>query len=106
MNKTTKTLLAALFLVAYLAVLLKLIVFKDLTFSVSFLHFHIPSGRVPGRVHYNYVPFKTIGPYLLGYPRWRVAIGNLLGNIILFMPLGFLLPLLYRPISWKGVLGI
>src|SRR5205085_1758774 len=37
---------------------------------------------------------------------WINAIQNLLGNIILFMPPGFLLPLLYRPISWKGVLGI
>jgi glycopeptide antibiotics resistance protein len=57
-------------------------------------------------VHNNYVPLKTILPYLRGYPTWIGAIGNLLGNIIPFMPLGFLLPLLYRPISWKGVLGI
>ncbi len=31
---------------------------------------------------------------------------NLLGNIVLTVPLGVLLPLLYRHIAWKGVLGI
>src|SRR5262245_9280635 len=103
MNKNTKTLLATIFLVAYLAVLLM--------FMLS-TH-HVPPGEPPGGgvvpgvpkiVHSNYVPFKTILPYLRGYPRWINAIQNLLGNFILLMPLGFLLPLLYRPISWKGVL--
>jgi heavy metal sensor kinase len=106
MNKNSKTLLAALFLVAYLAVLLKSFVFKGLNFNVFFLHFRISSGGMSGILHNNYVPFKTILSYLRGYPGWGVALVNLLGNIIPFMPLGFLLPLLYRPISWKGVLGI
>jgi heavy metal sensor kinase len=106
MNKNTRTLLIAFFLVAYLAVLLKLTVFKDLTFNVFLLHYHVPLGRVLGMVHTNAMPFRTILPYLRGHPRWSVAISNLLRNIIPFMPLGFLLPLLYRPISWKGVLGI
>src|SRR5713226_2386456 len=121
MNKNTKTLLAALFLVAYLAVLLKFMVSTHHVPSCMGLPGIGPPGMGPpgmgppggGVVHgvlkivrSNYVPFKTILPYLRGYPTWIDAIRNLLGNIILFMPLGFLLPLLYRPISWKSVLGI
>lgn len=74
-------------LIAYLAVLLKLLVFKYP--GVDF---------APG---YNFVPFKTILPYLTGYPNWIVARDNLLGNIITFMPLGLLAPFLYRQFTWK-----
>jgi glycopeptide antibiotics resistance protein len=103
MNENTKPLVAGVFLVAYLAVLLRLFVFK---FTV-----HLPSGVVLklggyGDYGYNLVPFRTIFEYLSGYPWGMIVIANLLGNIILFMPLGFLLPLVYRPVSWKGVLGI
>lgn len=102
MNKKTKTLIAATFLVAYLAGLLKLFVFK---FTA-----HLPSGVTLrlggyGSYGYNIVPFKTILEYG-AHPWGIIAMGNLLGNIALFMPVGFLLPLVYRPISWKGVLGI
>lgn len=106
MNKNIKTLLPALCLVAYLAVLLKFFVFKDLAFNVFFLRFRISSGKASEIVQNNYVPFKTILMYLGGHPGWGVALVNLLGNIIPFMPIGFLLPLLFRSISWKGVSGI
>ena len=53
--------------------------------------------------HLNHIPFRTIGLYLrLFRPpcrSWlvRLAVVNLLGNILLFIPLGLLPPLL----SWK-----
>jgi glycopeptide antibiotics resistance protein len=43
----------------------------------------------------NYVPVKTIIPYLKGEPSIRIAFENLLGNIFAFSPLGFLLPILF-----------
>ncbi len=52
---------------------------------------------------YNFIPFKTILPYLEGYPMWIVARNNLLGNIALFVPLGFLVPLLHRRLIWKHI---
>ena len=55
-NIDNKTLLTAVFLVVYLAILLKLIVFKS------------PHGMTLDVVYSNYVPFKTILPYLTGYP--------------------------------------
>src|SRR5688500_5036209 len=111
MNRNSKTLLAALVFAAYLAVLLKFMVSTHHPLSgMGPPGMGPPGGGVaPGAleiVHGNYLPFKTILPYLRGYPTWINALQNLLGNILLFIPLGFLLPLLCRPISWKGVLGI
>lgn len=49
----------------------------------------------------NFVPFKTIIPYLLGFKGWIIAGINLVGNIALLVPLGFLLPLVSRKTNWK-----
>ena len=103
MNNTTKSRLTALTLVAYLAVVLKVFVFKGLALNLYLLRFRVSSGGESGIVQNNYVPFKTILSYLGGHAGWGVAVVNLLGNILPFLPIGILLPLLYRPISWKSV---
>lgn len=80
-------------LVAYLILLVKLIVFK------------YPSSMVFDVADGNYVPFKTIVPYLRGQPTWIVAIYNIGGNIVSFIPLGFFVPVFYRrPPMLKQVL--
>jgi len=84
----------AILFVIYFAVLVKLIVFKYLP-----THIVIADG--------NYIPLKTILPYLNGSPTWIVAKNNLIGNIALFVPLGFLIPLIYRhTLTWKHILFI
>jgi glycopeptide antibiotics resistance protein len=55
-------------------------------------------------LHANYVPFKTIWPQLRGQPRWSSAIINLVGNTVLFVPIGFLALLVYRKMSWQKAL--
>jgi glycopeptide antibiotics resistance protein len=52
-------------------------------------------------IHANYVPFKTILPQLRGQPRWSNAIINLVGNTVLFVPIGFLVLLIYRKMRWQ-----
>lgn len=42
----------------------------------------------------NVIPLHTIAIYANGLPNWSVALPNLLGNVLIFMPLGILLPLL------------
>lgn len=44
----------------------------------------------------NFIPLRTIIPYLRGEPSVYIAMENLLGNIFAFTPLGFLLPLLFK----------
>lgn len=51
-------------------------------------------------IHANFVPFKTILPQLRGRPRWSSAIMNLVGNTVLFVPVGFLVVLVYRKMTW------
>lgn len=82
----------------YLLVLIKLIVFKhpvDFTFTTSFFS-----------LNSNFIPFRTILGYLGGEPSWRIAIDNLLGNILLFIPMGIFLPSLFRTITWKGIFAV
>lgn len=49
----------------------------------------------------NFIPFKTIFPYLLGYKGWLIAGINLIGNIALLVPIGLLLSFVFRKITWK-----
>ena len=86
---TIRIVLIAIF-VAYLALLLKLIVFK-----------HSSNAAMIGE---NFIPLATIDMYLGGKPNWDMAIQNLVGNIMLFIPLGLLLPIMYQRITWTRVL--
>lgn len=72
-----------LFIFLYAVIILKLIVFK------------YPQGMLFIFDYANLVPFKTISVYLTGEPTWRIAIRNLLGNIILLIPFGILFTLKY-----------
>lgn len=42
----------------------------------------------------NFVPFRSVAYYLSGNVNPGIAVSNLAGNIIAFVPMGFLLPLL------------
>ena len=44
----------------------------------------------------NFIPFKTIFYYLGGNQNFIVFVENILGNILAFSPLGFLLPILFN----------
>ena len=44
----------------------------------------------------NFIPFKTILYYLGSNQGFSVSVENILGNILAFSPLGFLLPVLFN----------
>src|SRR6056297_3701984 len=79
-------------LAIYSALILRLIVFK------------YPPGITFSTVNVNLIPFKTILGYLTGEPTWKIAIRNLLGNIFVLAPFGFLIAILYQNIKWSRVL--
>ena len=97
MNKRS---ISIFILLAYCGFLIKVMVFKDMpTIRIGQLMLNfsgVDAGHSP-----NFVPFKTIFPYLLGHKGWMIAMVNLLGNILLLVPVGFLIPFLYRNITWK-----
>jgi glycopeptide antibiotics resistance protein len=93
-----KRLIPAFILIAYSAILIKLVVFKINLVKIGHLMFKF-SGEEVG--HANFLPFKTILPYLIGQHGRLIGIFNLLGNIVLFVPIGFLAPFVYRRMTWQ-----
>ena len=79
-------------LVIYSALILRLIVFK------------YPTGMTFSIANANLIPFKTILVYFSGEPTWRIAMRNLLGNIVVLVPLGFLLATMYQRLKWNRAL--
>jgi len=100
-----KRLVPALVLAAYGALLIKVMVFKDLpTIRVGRLMFNFggaDAGHAP-----NFVPFSTIVPYLLGHKGLIIAGVNLVGNVALLVPVGLLLPFVYWNLTWKKSLVV
>ena len=95
---------AVLFLLVYIRLLFKVLVFKDVPLiRVGGLMFDF-GGTQAGEP--NLLPFKTIWPYLTG--EFGLLIGglNIVGNIIFLIPLGLLLPQLFSRINQLRVLLI
>ena len=100
-----KNLTSTFILIAYCAILIKVMVFKDIpTIRIGSLMLNFAgtnAGHAP-----NFVPFKTIVPYLLGFKGWIIAGVNLVGNIALLVPIGLLTPFVYRSMTWKASLAL
>jgi glycopeptide antibiotics resistance protein len=98
--------LAACALIAYCALLIRLVVFKRIpVIRIGHLRLRFAATHTgPG----NFVPFKSIVPLLSGRGNQLIAMVNLFGNIIPFMPIGLLAPLVVRSFSWQKalVLGV
>jgi len=91
--------LAACALIAYGGILIRLIVFKAIpTIHIGRLRLRFAGTRTGPA---NLIPFKTILAQLTGGGHRLIAVVNLLGNILPFMPVGFLLPLVLPSISWQ-----
>jgi glycopeptide antibiotics resistance protein len=95
-----RRLLSACIFIAYGVILIKVLVFKDVPIIMigpAMLNFGGTDASHPA----NFVPFKTILPYLLGEKGFMIAVLNIVGNIALLVPIGFLAPLVYKNILWK-----
>ena len=96
MNKFIKIILLLLFCF-YLMILTERILFKYLPVQQFISHFEINFARDDWWRTNNFIPFKTIIFYLLlADINFDIRISNLAGNIIGFMPFGFLLPLIVK----------
>jgi glycopeptide antibiotics resistance protein len=86
-----------LFLV-YLYFLARVILFKHFSSHIvlaSILdNFNIDSLKRQVIYNSNFIPLKTIINYVFYEENQNIAIQNILGNIIVFVPFGFLLPLI------------
>ncbi|KAA0547222.1 VanZ family protein [Bacillus sp. BGMRC 2118] len=81
-------------LILYVLILTKLVLFKHYAVSEMF-RFHFDMYKIKSS---NFVPFKTIYLYLVVAKDLNssIRIINLAGNVVGFVPFGFLLPLLNK----------
>lgn len=94
-----RRLLFLVFLVAYCLFLVNVMIFKNLpTIRIGYLMLNFSGTH---EAPPNFVPFRTILPYLLGHKGLIIAGINIIGNIILLVPIGFLIPYLLKKMNWK-----
>jgi glycopeptide antibiotics resistance protein len=99
-----KHLISTVTLLAYSMILIMVMVFKIMPL-ITIGSLRINFGGTQAGVA-NLLPFKTILPYLLGEKGWLIAGINLVGNIALLVPIGFLVPFIYRHMTWKKSLTL
>ena len=81
----------------YIALLFVFVVVK---FKGSFyeLSDRVNTYSMQGSINYNLIPFRSMSAQIERITQWW-ALKNLLGNIIPFIPFGFLLPVTYKKLS-------
>ncbi|WP_422124463.1 VanZ family protein [Planococcus sp. X10-3] len=92
-------------LIIYLAVLTQQILIKHYSLDMLIAQLTF-SGETPFYINHNFTPFKTIFFYLfLAEINMNIRVENLAGNIIGFIPFGFLLPFLFKDLlSFKKII--
>jgi glycopeptide antibiotics resistance protein len=94
-----KRFVVIIILIAYIAILINIMVFKNLpTIRIGHMMFRF-GGTQEGSP--NFVPFRTILQYMRGEKGWLIAVLNLVGNIGLLVPVGFLIPFIITNMTWK-----
>ena len=98
----SKRLVAICMLVLYSFILVRIMVFKNIPpirLGRVMLNFGGTQVGAP-----NFIPFRSIWPYLSGERGLLISVLNLGGNIGLLVPVGFLTALIWRSITWKKFL--
>jgi glycopeptide antibiotics resistance protein len=104
-----KRFITAVALIGYSAIMISVMIFRDIpTLRIGHLMFKFGGSDADGQS--NFVPFKTIVPYLLGKGGLIIAGVNLVGNVALLVPFGFLVTLLcsllYHRVTWQKSLAL
>lgn len=87
------------FLLAYCFLLIEILVLKELPLiRVGHMMFNF-GGTQEGQS--NFIPLKTIIPYLKGRNGLLIAGINIVGNIVALIPLGFIIPFVIPKMNWK-----
>ncbi len=94
-----KNRLLQVLLLGYCLLLIKIMVFKDvplIRLGILMLNF---GGTHEGQP--NFIPFKTIIPYLVGEKGLLIGAINIVGNIILLVPVGLMVPFVFPAVHLK-----
>jgi glycopeptide antibiotics resistance protein len=100
LDVSKKRFAVATVLVLWIVLLICVIVFKRIP-TVQIGHMRLRFGGSTHTGPANLVPFHTILPQLLGHNNRVMAKVNLLGNVLPFLPVGFLVPMIFRTMTWS-----
>ncbi|ELC8464115.1 VanZ family protein (plasmid) [Clostridium perfringens] len=95
-NKEFKIAIYLIFIV-YILLLIKILLFKNGD-AFSLLNFIGKKSFLEKISYAQLIPFDTIKIFIFDSPSYLVSIENLFGNIVIFCPMGFLIPLLFKKI--------
>lgn len=92
-NLVLKMIITVLFVI-YMIGLFKIILFKTVSIQQLF-------GTYTKRRSLNLIPFKTITEYIVDYKQLGIfnGVSNVMGNIIVFIPLGYMVPMIFKKFS-------
>lgn len=81
---------------AYFLFLVRVVLLKGLPPDLIAYQLHHIDFELISRsfANSNLIPFKTIGGYIVNPISAKIAIGNIIGNVVLFIPVGLLAPFL------------
>lgn len=90
---------ARIMFIVYLLVLFYTLFLDRICYNVPEQAYEITS--IYASKTYNFIPFQTIASYITGFNSYNFDIwfNNTIGNVILFMPLGLLLPFILKGIK-------
>ncbi|MFN6375545.1 MAG: VanZ family protein [Chitinophagia bacterium] len=91
-----------IFVIIYIGILFRVMVLKD----VPMIRIGDLMLNFGGTQHgtFNLIPFQTIGAYFDGHKGFLIASINLLGNVLLLVPLGFLIPFVLSRFNWLVII--
>jgi glycopeptide antibiotics resistance protein len=96
----TKRVIPSLVLTVYGALLVKIMVLKDVPMiRVGKLMLNFGGAQTTGQS--NLIPFKTILSYILSSKGIIIVGINLIGNIALLVPVGFIAPFVFQNNTWR-----
>ena len=96
--------LALIILAVYVALIINVLVFKNLpVIRIGSMMFAF-GGTHNGPP--NFIPFKTVLRYMNGEKGLLIPTMNILGNIVLLVPVGWLLPIVGKRITWKKSIAV
>lgn len=96
-------------LIRKIAVLLFVIYFVYLSYRLFFFAYGQYYRFYENEIRYNFIPFKTVVSYIIKISKYKLDVWffNLFGNILAFMPMGFLLPIIFNRFrNYKSIAAV
>lgn len=87
-------------------ILSSILLYMYIIYLLYLVFFSSYYGRGYFHRSYNFIPFKTIIEYIFFSPSLNATVLNIVGNILAFVPMGFLVPIVFSKINRFKLIAI